>query len=239
MSGAALGPAMRALRRTTTAVLALLGLDLLVVLVTGSQSLLAGGAPVGGAGFGLRAAALAVLLVLRLRVFVERERRMSGGRLLLLLLLLPAIAQFHFAGGRISGDGVMYYVYVRSLRKDHDLDFTDEYTHYGLINRGDLAVTTRTGLRRSIFSIGPAVVWTPFFFLGEAVAQGQALLGAEADLSGYGPAHRNAVALGSLLYGFAAILLIHGLLRRHFSEGTALGGALLVWGATFLHWYMV
>jgi hypothetical protein len=61
----------------------------------------------------------------------------------------------------------------------------------------------------------------------------------EADLSGYGPCHRNAVALGSLLYGFATVLLIHDLLRRHFRPGTALGAALLIWLATFLHWYMV
>ena len=42
-----------------------------------------------------------------------------------------------------------------------DLDFTNEYAHYGLLERGDLAMPTETGLRRSIFAIGPAVVWAP------------------------------------------------------------------------------
>jgi len=226
--------------RVTLALLAVFCADLLVILVTGGSSfLLPGGGEVGPLGFGLRAIAIAGLILLRFRWLAPSGRQLDGGKILLWLLLLPTLMQFQYHGGRINGDGVMYYVYVRSLWKDFDLDFTNEYTHYGLIERGDLAVRTKTGLRRSIFSIGPAVVWTPFFFLGDAVARGQALLGGETDLSGYGPTHRNAVALASLLYGFAAVLLIHSFLARHFGKRTALGAALLVWGATFLYWYMV
>jgi hypothetical protein len=230
---------MSTLRRTATALLAVLVLDLLVVIVTGTGSPLAAGAAVSGVGFALRLVAIGLLLAIRLRVLAPRGQRIDRGRLVLFLLLLPTLAQFQYGGGRTGGDGIMYYVYVRSAWKDHDLDFTNEYTHYGLITRGDLSVTTKTGLRRSIFSIGPAVVWTPFFGLGEAVARAHQALGGEADTTGYGRTHVNAVALGSLLYGFGAVLLIHALLRRHFGAGTALGGALLVWGATFLHWYMV
>ncbi|MBI3932563.1 MAG: hypothetical protein HY317_04050 [Acidobacteria bacterium] len=227
------------MRRGLDAAIGLLALDLLVILVTGAASPLALGGGTGSWGFAGRLTLLALAVVFRFRVLVPRERRANGGRLVLLLLLLPTLAQFQYGGGRINGDGVMYYVYVRSLWKDLDLDFTNEYTHYELIRRSDLAVPTKTGLRRSIFSIGPAVVWTPFFWLGEAVARTQTAVGADADLSGYGPCHRNAVALGSLLYGFATVLLVHALLRRHFTEGAALGAALLAWGATFLHWYMV
>jgi hypothetical protein len=238
------GPAPAAARaprhgqRVIEAALALLGIDLLLVLVTGNGSLLAplGGRPVALPGFLARAALVALLLLLRVAAPRGSARR---GRLLLALLLLPTLAQFQFAGGRINGDGIMYYVYVRSLLKDGDVDLANEYAHYGLDSRGDLAVPTKTGLRRSIFSVGPAVVWTPFFLLGEGIARAQQALGAAADLSGYGPAHRNAVALGSLLYGFLAVLLIHELLRRHFAAGTALGAALLAWAATFLPWYMV
>jgi hypothetical protein len=205
--------------------LAVLAADLGWILVTGTRS-------VGGGGFLLRIALLALLIV------IVRRRR-DPGRTLLVLLLLPTLAQFQFAGGRINGDGIMYYSYVRSLMKDGDLDLANEYDHYGLLTRGDLSMPTKTGLRRSIFSVGPALVWAPFFLAGEVAARLQAFAGSPVDLSGYGPHHRNAVALGSLLYGFAALLLIHGLLRRHFTAATAVGATLLVWGATFLHWYMV
>ena len=152
--------------------------------------------------------------------------------------LLPALAQFHFAGGRIGGDGISYYVYTRSLAKDGDLDFTNEYTHYGWITRADIRIPTKTGLRRSIFAVGPGLVSIPFFLIGEAVGRAQATAGAAVDLSGYGDVHVHAVGLGGFLYGFAAVLLTHTLLRRHFSKDTALLAALLLWFATFLHWYM-
>jgi hypothetical protein len=212
--------------------LAFLVLDLLVVVVTGRASILPGLSPVGPAGFAARAAAVGVLLA----VWWKGDR---ARLVLVLLLLLPLLAQFQIAGRRLSGDGVMYYVYVRSLVKDADVDFTNEYTHYELIGRGDLSVPTKTGLRRSIFSIGPGLVSIPFFLVGEAVARARGGMGHDVDLSGYGPEHVNAVALGGLLFGFAAVLLIHGTLRRHFAPGAALGGALLVGAATFLPWYMV
>jgi hypothetical protein len=159
----------------------------------------------------------------------------------LLVALLASLCQFHFTGPRVVGDGMMYYVYVRSLWKDFDLNFANEYGHYGLLraDRGDLTTPTSTGMRRSIFAIGPAVLWTPFFGAGEAVARAQRFLGVDVDLTGYGPIHWNAVALGSLLYGYGAVLLVYAFLRRHFSAAVALLAALLMWGATFLHWYMV
>jgi hypothetical protein len=215
-------------RRALWAVFALVSAELVFAIVSGSSSWWPPFGPVGLAGFACRAVVLGALMAaLRFRP------------LPLWLLLLPALGQFHLAGGRIGGDGVMYYVQLRSLLKDADLDLTNEYTHYELIDREDLRVTTRTGLRRSIFAIGPALAWAPFFAAGEAVARAERAAGRDADLSGYGPAHVNATALGSFAYGFVALLLVHGLLRRHFGEGLATGATLLLWAGSFLHWYMV
>jgi hypothetical protein len=213
---------------------ALIALDLVCALVTGPSS---GLGPARPWAFGAELVFLGLTLFGSWRLAPRRPGR--TGRFFLALLLLPTLLQFQFAGGRLKGDGVMYYVYVRSLMKDHDLDLTNEYAHYGLLSRGDLAVPTKTGLRRSIFAIGPAVASVPFFLVGEGFARLEQAFGWDADLSGYGPTHRNAVALGALLYGFLAVLLIHDLLLRRFSSGIALGGALLIWLATFLYWYMV
>ncbi len=227
-------------RRATGVAVALLTLEVWLALVTGSSWFFDGsGAPLGEAGFAVRLLGWAALFVIRFRLLAKPEWRVATAPLLLTLCLLPTLQQFQFAGGRLGGDGIMYYVYTRSLAKDADLDFTNEYTHYGLIERGDLSVRTRTGLRRSIFAVGPGLVALPHFALGEAVARVQRGLGMDADLSGYGPTHRNAVALGNLFYGFLALLLIHKTLGRHFNASTALLATLLVWGATFLHWYMV
>ena len=192
---------------------------------------------VTGAG-GFWAAAFPAAIVAAAIVRRWPASSITRGRAVLLLLLLPALVHFHAGGGRVNGDGVSYYVYVRSLAKDADIDFTNEYAHYGLLAREDLAVPTPTGLRRSIFAVGPGLVWLPFFATGEAVARISSLFHA-VDLSGYGPCHVNAVALGSLLLGFAAVLLIHDVVARHFAPGVAVLTAGAIWLATFLYWYMV
>jgi hypothetical protein len=225
-------------RRIAEAGLGLAALELLFVVVTGGASLTdpAGAAAVRGAGFAWRAALVGALVVLRFGLMARG--RVDRSRLALVLLLLPSLFQLHHARGRLGGDGISYYVYTRSLVKDLDLDFTNEYTHFGWIERADIRVKTDTGLRRSIFAVGPGLVGIPAFLVGEAIGRVQAALGGAVDLSGYGDVHVNAVALGGCLLGFAAVLLMHAVLRRHFRESTALGAAVLAWLATFLAWYM-
>ncbi len=228
-------------RRALEALLALTGLELLLVVVSGGASLATpfGAGPVGGLGFALRAALAALLFALRFRFAAPREARLSGAALVLGLLFFPILAHFQIGGGRLSGDGLSYYVFVHSVWKDHDFDLADDYDHFGLLSRGDLAVPTSTGHRRTIYSVGPAVVWGPFFALGELVGRVDRATGGEPDLSGFGTYHTNAVAFGSFLYGYLAVVLIFVLVARHFSQDTALAAALLVLAATFHYWYMV
>jgi hypothetical protein len=224
-------PVRRVLKALAWVALAWFALDLLlVVLTSGALSVLPGTRPLGPAAFGLRAFLLGALVV-----HVWRGDR---ARLALMILALPTIAQYHFMGRCLSGDSVHYYVQLRSLLKDGDIDLTNEYTHYGLIDQAALRQPTATGLRRTSFAVGPAVLWAPFFLVGEVAGRSLSALGHDVDLTGYGPLHLNAVSLGSLLYGVCAVLLIHDLARRHFRAGVALGAALLAWSATFLHWYM-
>jgi Dolichyl-phosphate-mannose-protein mannosyltransferase len=228
-------------RRFAGALFALCLADLLLVVITGGGSFFGalGGGTVGPWGFALRAAVVGLLGVLRFRILPSRWRRVNGYWLALGLFLLPTLVHFQVAGGRINGDGLSYYVLTRSLWKDGDFDLVNEYEHFGMLSRGDLQVPTKTGLRRTIYSVGPAVVWGPFFGLGELIGRADRSLGGDPDLSGYGAYHRNAVALGSLLYGFGALLLIHALLRRYFPESTAFAAVLLVYATTFHYWYMV
>jgi len=229
------------LRRALGALLVLVLCDLLLVVVSGGSSLASplGAGRVGSLGFVLRAALGALLFVLRFRVAVPRSERLSGAVVVLGVLFFPILAHFQIGGGRLSGDGLSYYVFVHSVWKDHDFDLADDYDHFGMLSRGDLAVPTSTGHRRTIYSVGPAVVWGPFFGLGELVGRADRALGGAPDLSGFGPYHTNGVAFGSFLYGYLAVLLIFALVRRHFSDATALAAALLVLAATFHYWYMV
>ena len=219
-------------------VLGVLAFDLVLIVVTGGMSILTPSMKPTPATFAVREALLALALVARLRLLASGDRRVSSGRLMLALAILPALFHLHVIGRRITGDGVYYYVYTRSMIRDADVDFANEYEHYDLLRRGDFSMPTDTGHRRSIYSVGPGLLWTPFFLAADGLAAVLGALGFEVNTSGYGPLHLNAVALGSFTYGVLALFLIHAFLRRHFGDRLAGGAVLLLWWASFFEWYL-
>ena len=225
---------VRSLRsRWAALTLGVLALDLFTVLVNDEWSLL-------GVIFGIENIGVRLLLITVLGLGLYRWRGFRDKyTLVLFLILIPTIYQFRGLERRMVADGFFYYSYVQSFWKDFDLHFEDDYRKLGILHRPSLDQPTDTGYRRNIFSVGPAIFWTPFFLLGELSARMATWSGMDVNLQGNGPFHWNAVAIGSLFYGFLAVLLIQSLLRRYFSKSVAFAGALLTWLATQLHWYMV
>ncbi|HTI36697.1 MAG TPA: hypothetical protein VL484_03985 [Vicinamibacterales bacterium] len=150
------------------------------------------------------------------------------------VLSLPAITPRLY-----SSDEVQYFSYLRSLWFDHDLSFDNEYRHFyeSGVARSDgfretfLERTTDTGRRINFGTIGCAILWSPFYAVGDAVAH---LTGAPAD--GYSRPYVAAVAYGSAFYGFVAVLLGIACAQRLGFPGTIAG--LLVWLGTPLLFYM-
>jgi len=211
----------------------LVSLDLFAVLISRDWSL--SGILVGEWGVAFR-----VLLIAGLALGLYRARGWRDGyTLTLFMLMLLSVYQFHTVERRMVADGFFYFSYVQSFWKDFDVDFENEYRLHGLLERDSIEIPTQTGYRRSIFSVGPGVFWSPFFLLGELYGRLAAWTGREVNLKGNGPFHWNAVAVGSLIYGFLTVFLLQSLLRRHFNGAAAFAGPLLIWLGTQLHWYMV
>src|SRR6185503_13206652 len=152
----------------------------------------------------------------------------------LFLLSLPAVTARIY-----SSDEIQYFAYLRSLWFDHDLSFENEYQHfYDLgIARSDgfhetfLERTTDTGRRINFGTIGCAILWAPFYAVGDLAAR---LSGAPAD--GFSKPYVAAVAYGSAVYGFLAIVLAVLAARR--LGANAFTAALAVWLGTPLLFYM-
>jgi hypothetical protein len=161
---------------------------------------------------------------------LSRERLALG-----LLLLVPTLLlQLRLPVPRLDADAVEYYSHLRSLYFDRDVDFANEFEHFGILARGDKVQPTKTGHRRTIFSVGPALLWMPFYAAGDVVAR----VGGGVE-DGYSPAHIRAVTLGSLCYAIVGLLLLNPLLRELAGRTAAFLTTLLLLYATFLYWYVV
>ena len=147
-----------------------------------------------------------------------------------------------FVNPYLRGDGNGYYAWLRSPALDRDANFGNEYLRADPLFRAGFVdaqgnptpeMTTPIGRAENQWSIGPAILWLPFF----AVAHALALAGAGVP-DGYSPVYLWAVAAGSAIYGFAAVLLGVNLTRRMASQQWAVPAAIAVLAASSLPVYM-
>ena len=129
--------------------------------------------------------------------------------LTLLAFFLVLLFLFHGSYLRAGSDGREYYVQVRSLVMDWDLDFRNDNAAFG--GRGTAAR----------YAFGAALLWAPFFLLAHAWLGLLNLFGMDLVRDGYGNPYQMAVGLGTLVYGCAALLLIRNVLRDYFSDALA------------------
>ncbi len=156
------------------------------------------------------------------------------GLLVAVLGLPPLALQLLAPVPRLDADAVEYFSHVRSLYFDQDLDFANEFAHFGILSRGDKRQPTVTGHRRTIFSVGPALLWMPFYAASDLVARAA---GQRED--GYSAFHIRGVCLASLTYGLLGLILVFQILVERESERVAFWTCFLLLYATFLVWYMV
>jgi hypothetical protein len=170
----------------------------------------------------------------------DREQMVLG--CLFVLSLVQILPLLRVSPTIIRGDGVGYYVYLRSLFFDHDLGFRNEYTYFASVFPDTQqpmttmflnGAATPTGLVHNPWPVGPAILWTPFFLLGHLLA-----LVSSVPVDGYSLPYQLAIALGSASYAFAGLLLIYRVCRDYFTPAISGLSVLLIWFATSLTAYM-
>jgi hypothetical protein len=147
----------------------------------------------------------------------------------------------------VRGDGVGYYAFARSMLIEHRLDFTKDWQSANTSFRmgrtdaqGNVAAGeyTSTGQLNNHFSVGPAILWSPFLVVAHASVLVCDRLGARIPADGYSRPYMVAMAAGTALYGFLALLMSFALARRYVSGRWAFLATLGIWFASSLPVYM-
>jgi hypothetical protein len=170
-------------------------------------------------------------------------RSSKSERLLLLLFLftLPLLNPW------VRGDGVGYYAFARAPLIQHNLDFTEDYRH---ANEGFRAprldennqprpeFRTRTGHLDNHFTVGPAILWTPFLLVAHAGVLLARAMGSSVAADGFSAPYCITMALATAIYGFLGLLLAFHLAREYVHERWALLATIAIWWASSLPVYM-
>jgi hypothetical protein len=152
----------------------------------------------------------------------------------LFFLSLPAVTTRIY-----SSDEIQYFAYLRSVWFDRDLSFENEYQHFydrGIAKSDGFHETflersTETGRRINYGTIGCAILWSPFYLAGDLVARATGW-----PVDGFSKPYVAAVAYGSAVYGFLALVLAVLCAGRLGFNGFV--PALAVWMGTPLLFYM-
>ena len=168
-------------------------------------------------------------------------------RLHLLKLAIVFVATLPLVNPLVHGDGVGYYAYLRAPLIQHNLRFEEDWRH---ANRGFVETRlstdnqfranqyTSTGYISNLFTIGPAILWTPFFLLAHIAVLVADWFGAHIPADGFSVPYRLLVAFGTAFYGFCGLLLSYLLACKFLDSTCALLATLGVWAGSSLPVYM-
>src|SRR5918994_3615786 len=129
---------------------------------------------------------------------------------LVFVMSLPAVTTRLYAS-----DEIQYFAYLRSAYFDQDLSFENEYRYFydkniaraHFFKETFIDYVTPTGLRRNFAPIGSALLWAPFYAIADIGVRIARMFGAGVSADGFSRPYISAIAYGSAVYGFLALVL--------------------------------
>ena len=182
--------------------------------------------------------------------FVSDERKalsIARVRSHLFILAFAFVVTLPLVNPLAHGDGIGYYAYLRAPLIQHNFRFEEDWRH------GNLGFTesrlssdnqlhpdqyTLTGHINNLFTIGPAILWTPFFLTAHLAVLVADRFGGHISADGFSFPYRFMVAFGTAFYGFCGLLLSYLLARKFLDPSWALLATLGIWVGSSLPVYM-
>jgi len=172
--------------------------------------------------------------------------------IILFLLTLP------FLHGEVDGDGIGYYANLRSPLIDHNLAFAKDWKDPHDLDRLSFSTdwkdprdvdrtlmsrvwenpVRRPGHLPNYFTVGPAILWSPFLVSTHVVVLTLSHLGVQVIPDGKSRPYMAVMAMATALYGFAGLCISFSIARRFVDERWAFWGTVGVWLGTSLPVYM-
>jgi hypothetical protein len=184
--------------------------------------------------------------------FVLSLRRLSahfslfGGRAERSLLLLFFLS-LALLNPWVRGDGIGYYAFARAPLIEHNFDFERDYiagnagfreVRLDENGRPKAIFRTATGHLDNHFTVGPALLWTPFLLVAHAGVLLARAAGSPVAADGFSQPYRIAMAFGTALYAFLGLLLSFRLARQFVPVVWAWTATVAIWWASSLPVYM-
>jgi hypothetical protein len=183
------------------------------------------------------AVTLAALICAAVAIAAGGPRGRAG--LILGAAMVAGLALQLRLGARLQSDGFYYFAYLRSMAFDRDVNFMNDYRLLGLGDKTYLFQPTRTGYAESAWTIGPAIVWSPFFAAGHVAASRLHARGVDVSTDGTSFPYRQAVCVAGLFYGLLGCWFAYRLAHLFFPSALAAFAVGAVVCGSFMAWYLV
>ena len=157
---------------------------------------------------------------------------MSRPRVFLLSLFIFSLAALT---PWLSIDGKQYYMQLRSIVVDGDLNFYNEfaYFHPSAFGRDpELGMRTTEGYVRMWFPLGAPLLCAPFYVAGLGFGALLSKHGVPLIANGYSYPELLGYVVASTLYGLAGLLLSFEVARKYFGNTASLLAVLFIWVAS-------
>lgn len=160
--------------------------------------------------------------------------------LIINLIIVLALVFFLKPSWEIGGDGFGYYSYLRSGIFDQDFTFFNEYQEFDRVyNTNQLANLTPVNKTANMFSVGPAILWTPFI-LTAYVREGELhSIDDQYQLTGFNYSYQLAIFVATLVYFILGLLFVYLALRILFPGSTAFWTTMSIWLISPLVYYLI
>ncbi|CAN5848790.1 hypothetical protein BH18ACI5_BH18ACI5_16720 [soil metagenome] len=191
---------------------------------------------IGGVESTIGALITSALIAAGVSAYIFRRGRTLS--LFSLLFVVGLACQLQLAA-RLQSDGFYYFAYLRSLVFDRAVDFPNDYKMLGLGDKAHLFNPTPTGYAQSAWTIGPAIVWAPFFAAAHPSAGGLNRSGADVSANGISYPYRQAVCVAGLVYGLLGCWFMYRLTATFFTRRNAAAATAGIVCGSFMIWYLV